>query len=139
MREPTRGNNILDLILTKDENDICGVEVGGQVGNSDHSEIRFILKWHGRLCIKNNSIKVPDFRKENFEELRKHLAELSSEGVVGRVGISRGEARIGQVNDSGDGELVRSGISGGEGGTGLIGEGGDHGDDGPRYSEFIKY
>ena len=43
--EPTRVNNILDLILTNREEAISQVEIGGKLGNSDHSEIRFDIKW----------------------------------------------------------------------------------------------
>ena len=43
--EPTRGNNILDLILTNREEIINQVDVGGKLANSDHCEIRCKIKW----------------------------------------------------------------------------------------------
>ncbi len=43
--EPTKGDNILDLALTNNENMISEVDVGSQLGCSDHREIRFNLEW----------------------------------------------------------------------------------------------
>ncbi len=43
--EPTRGNNILDVILTNREEEVTQVEVGGQLGNRDHRGIRYNLEW----------------------------------------------------------------------------------------------
>ncbi len=44
--EPTRGEKILDLVLTNNENMINDVKVGSQLASSDHREIRFT--WSGR-------------------------------------------------------------------------------------------
>ena len=40
VNEPTKGSNILDLVLTNKDNFIGNLEIGGPLGNSDHSEIR---------------------------------------------------------------------------------------------------
>ena len=70
VNQPTRDNNILDLILTNKENLVCDLEIGGRLGNSDHEEIRFNFKRESG--IKNeNKIMMPDFRKANFTELKK--------------------------------------------------------------------
>ena len=42
--EHTSKSNILDLILTNKEELITQVEVGGQLGNSEHIEIRYEIK-----------------------------------------------------------------------------------------------
>ena len=49
IREPTRGDNILDLILTNGDDLVKETDVGGQLGNSDHCEIRFILEGENGL------------------------------------------------------------------------------------------
>ena len=77
VREPTRGENILDLVLTNNENMISGVDVGSQLGCSDHREIRFNLEWE--VNHNNNLVIVPDFRRANYEGLRRHLEEVNWE------------------------------------------------------------
>ena len=77
VREPTRGENILDLVLTNNENMISGVDVGSQLGCSDHREIRFNLEWEANHS--NNLVIVPDFRRANYEGLRRHLEEVNWE------------------------------------------------------------
>ena len=44
INEPTRGNNLLDLVLTNRDSMVSDVDIGDHLGNSDHSEIRFKLK-----------------------------------------------------------------------------------------------
>ena len=103
IREPTRQGNILDLVLTKSENDISEVEVGGQLGNSDHNEIRFNVKWGGKFKGCNN-VKVPDFRRADYTGLRNQLADVNWEAIgVGEYGS--GQVRLGQDTDN----LLRGG------------------------------
>ena len=71
VREPTRGNNILDLILTTDENFVEGVEVGTQVGTSDHNSLRFKLK--ASFCSKSKIKVISNFKNTNFDSFRNDL------------------------------------------------------------------
>ena len=66
--EPTRGSNILDLILTNENNLVHSLKVGEHLGNSDHHVIRFSLSF--RHEIRENSTLMPDFAKGNFDLLR---------------------------------------------------------------------
>ena len=68
MLEPTRGSNILDLILTNEDNLVRSLKVGEHLGKSDHHVIRFALsfKHEGR----ENSTVMSDFAKGNFNLLR---------------------------------------------------------------------
>ncbi len=75
--EPTRGGNILDLVLTNNENMICEVDVGSKLSNSNHRKVRFNLKWE--VNRDNNLTLVPDFRRANYEGLRRHLEEVNWE------------------------------------------------------------
>ena len=45
MKEPTREDNILDLVLTSIDNLISNLEMGRKLGSSDHQEIRLRVKW----------------------------------------------------------------------------------------------
>ncbi len=68
VREPTRGENTLDLVLSKSELDVQNLNVCYKLGKSDHN----IITWEFVTCVafKENKIKVPDFRKANFNKFR---------------------------------------------------------------------
>ena len=70
--EPTRENNVLDLVLTNKSGVIENIEVGEPLANSDHNSIRFDIIINGK--IKENKSVVPNFRAANFEGLRANLA-----------------------------------------------------------------
>ena len=76
VREPTRGENILDLVLTNNDN-ISEVDIGSQLDCSDHREIRFNLEWE--VNHNNNLVLVPDFRRANYEGLRRRLEGVNWE------------------------------------------------------------
>ena len=103
--EPTRGNNILDLILTKNENNICGVDVGGKLGNSDHEEIRFAIKWDSNITICKNKTRIPNFRKTNWDNLRSRLRDKirMSRVRVSNSGRPREVSEIKSLSNSGEG------------------------------------
>ena len=71
IREPTRGSNILDLVLSNTDNIISDVEIGGQLGNTDHDEIRFKFNWNEHSS--ENKTSVPNFRLGDFGGLRSFL------------------------------------------------------------------
>ena len=102
--EPTRGNNILDLILTNREEIIDQVDVGGQLENSDHKEIRYNIKWEEAFKSKNVS-KTLDFRRANFEGLREYLRRVDWQRTEGH---EEGSEVVRQVEGK-----VPGGISGG--------------------------
>ncbi len=73
--DPTKGNNILDLVLTNTGNMISDLDVGGELGGSDHKEIRFILDW--AVTHELNPVLVSDFRGADYEGLRRHLGGVN--------------------------------------------------------------
>ncbi len=77
--EPTRGDNILDLLLTSNENMICEMDAGSQLGCNDHREIRFNLEWE--VNRDNKLTLVPDFRRTNYKGLRRHLEGVNWESL----------------------------------------------------------
>ena len=123
---PTRENNILDLILTDRDDLVNNLEVGGRLGNSDHEEIRFNIKWECRLKNENKAL-VPDFRRGNYEALRKHLEDASNL----RIRVAAGRAT--EVH-----EVERVGIRESQSRTGRLGEvAGSSGVEGD-YNEFVR-
>ena len=79
MREATRGSKVLDLVLSQTENDVVSIEASHSLGKSDHR----ILIWDYVVSTerKENAVKVPDFRKAKFDELRR-LIENVNWGVL---------------------------------------------------------
>ena len=74
VREPTRGDNILDLVLSNSENLVKEVSVDDCLGNSDHKVITFQLEI--KAVRSDNLMRVPNFRRANFEDFRKYLEEI---------------------------------------------------------------
>ncbi len=66
--QPTRGNNILDLVLTTDTDLISDCEVGEILSGCDHHMIRCRIKTKPQLT--ENKSKVPDYRNPNFDLAR---------------------------------------------------------------------
>ncbi|MCP4272758.1 MAG: hypothetical protein GY781_12470, partial [Gammaproteobacteria bacterium] len=65
VNKPTRGENILDLILATDDNLVNNVEVGDEFSTSDHQIISFNLKFNRDLGQESHE-KIPDYKKANF-------------------------------------------------------------------------
>ena len=108
VREPTRGNNILDLVFSNKENTIVNLEVGEKLASSDHNIIRFYIALDNTG--KDNNSMVPDFRAANFQGLRARLGAEVWGGITVRSGQVRGDAD----NNSGTGLAqteVTSGIN----------------------------
>ena len=60
--EPKRENNILNLILTNKGESITPVEARGQLGDSDHIEIKYKIQWQGTASNRNMR-RFPNFLK----------------------------------------------------------------------------
>ncbi len=75
-----KSGNILDLVLSKAENMIHGIEIGGQLASSDHEEIRLGIRSSQNQI--ENVTSVPNFRQANYKGLRDYLKEVweDSEG-----------------------------------------------------------
>ncbi|KAF2352771.1 Endonuclease/exonuclease/phosphatase [Trinorchestia longiramus] len=77
VNEPTRGNNILDLVMTTTDLSINGLEVMDKIG--DHQMIDFSLEVQG-LNTKTQHKQVLDYKRANLglmkEELDGHNYEI---------------------------------------------------------------
>ena len=71
---PTRGNNILDLVLTTNDDLVDNLTVDDEFSNSDHRAITFNLGFKSKKSNVSNE-KIPDFRRGNFQKLREIIAE----------------------------------------------------------------
>ena len=70
----TRGDNILDLILSSDPNIICDVSGLGKIGNSDHEVIGFGVVVN--QCTPRSTVIVPNFRKANIDGIAAYLSNI---------------------------------------------------------------
>lgn len=84
--ECTRSSNILDLVLTSEENMIDNVSVGEPFGSSDHQIIRFdfIACKESSTLIEN---KMHDYFKADYEEMREESKIINWEGIVMGVDV----------------------------------------------------
>ena len=72
--EATRGNNVLDLVFSSEDDMISNLTVQEKLGKSDHNIVKFEIKTNFSKKIK--SFKKPDFRNANFEMLRSEIREM---------------------------------------------------------------
>lgn len=100
IKTPKREDRILDLLLTNREDIVSNIEIGDTLGNSDHKEVRLNVNWEKRL--NSNNTLVPDFRKADFEGLRRHLHHNKELGLVTGQGLGEaGEVSSGEINSEG--------------------------------------
>ncbi|KAL7630702.1 UNVERIFIED_CONTAM: hypothetical protein RMT77_019088 [Armadillidium vulgare] len=83
---PTRGNNILDLLIVSHLNLVKRFEVIEPIGKSDHNMLKFIINVENKIC--NNHLKVPDFKNANFNDFKDSLSSYDwDEILLGNVNI----------------------------------------------------
>ena len=69
IHEPTRGESILDIVLSTNDNQINNVDIGPEFSISDHKSVFFTIECNAE--VHNNSYeKMPDFRRADFDKLR---------------------------------------------------------------------
>ena len=71
--EPTRVENILDIVLSSQKEFIDNVRICEPLGCSDHTQIYFIIKVKGEQNRKIRNRKM--FHKGRYKDMRKHLAK----------------------------------------------------------------
>ena len=71
--EPTRGENVLDLVLFS-PNELAGnVKIRELLGNSDYNQIHFYIKVKSKSTSKKNR---RNFHTGKYKDTRKYLAKL---------------------------------------------------------------
>lgn len=80
--QPTRENNILDIILTTDPDIISDIDILPPIGTSDHNVLEFnvsLTKDHNNHeCRQKNY----DYKNANFEQINKELKEIEWNKVL---------------------------------------------------------
>ncbi|KAF2368562.1 hypothetical protein FHG87_000665 [Trinorchestia longiramus] len=79
VNEPTRGNNILDLVMTPTDLSINGLEVTDKIG--DHQMIDFSLKVQDPNT-RTQHKQVLDYKWANFELMKKELGSHNYEVLM---------------------------------------------------------
>ena len=72
--EPTRGENVLDIVLSSQKELVDNVKIHEPLGNSDHNQIHFDINVKSES--KNKKPYRRNFHKGNFKDMRKYLAKL---------------------------------------------------------------
>ena len=82
VNEPTRQSNILDLVISSQENLVSNTSTGEQLDNCDHNSVRFDINLP--FVQNKNSVLVPNFSTANYTGLRNALDEMtfSNTGTV---------------------------------------------------------
>ena len=71
--EPTRGENVLDIVLSSQNELVDNVKIHEPLGNSDHKQIHFDINVKSECKLKKYR---RNFHKGNFKDMRKYLAKL---------------------------------------------------------------
>ena len=72
--EPTRGENVLDIVLSSQKELVDNVKIIEPLGNSDHNQIHFDINVKSES--KNKKTYKRNFHKGNYKDMRKYLAQL---------------------------------------------------------------
>ena len=72
--EPTRGENVLDIVLSSQQELVDNVKIFEPLGNSDHNQIHFDINVKSES--KNKKTYKRNFHKGNYKDMRKYLAQL---------------------------------------------------------------
>ena len=75
MDKPIRGDNILDIVLTTEDNLVSNISVGENLGKSDHRIVRFEINIPQQK--EQKIIKKLDYRWINITQLKEYLKTLA--------------------------------------------------------------
>ena len=75
MLEPTRGENVLDIVLSSQKELVDNVKIHEQLDNNDHNQIHFDIDVKSES--KNKKTYRRNFHKGNYKYMRKYLVKLN--------------------------------------------------------------
>ena len=75
VKQPTRENNVLDLIIVSNDNLLNDVTVGEHLGSCDHRIVRASINTVSRIT--DNKTLVPNFRRADFNSFRRAMASFT--------------------------------------------------------------
>ena len=70
--EPTRGENVLDFVLSSQNELVDNIKIHEPLGNSDRNQIHFDIK----VKSESTNKKRRNFHKGKYKDMRKYLAKL---------------------------------------------------------------
>ena len=74
MLEPSRGENVLYIVLSSQNELVNNVKIHEQLGNSDHNQTHFDIKVTSESKNKNKNRRT--FHKGKYKDMRKYFAKL---------------------------------------------------------------
>ena len=75
--EPTRGDNVLDVVLTNNRFLVSDVRVASPLGNSDHSRVNFVVDIPDRYNESTtSSSKIYSWSRADYESLSSYLMQI---------------------------------------------------------------
>ena len=72
--EATRGENVLDIVLSSQKEFVDNVKICEPLGCSDHNQIHFDIKVKGERNRKIRYMKT--FHKGRYKDMREYLAKI---------------------------------------------------------------
>ena len=72
--EPTRGENVLDIVLSSQNELVDNVKIQEPLGNSEHNQIHFDINTKSES--KNKKMYRRNFHKGSYKDIRKYLTKL---------------------------------------------------------------
>ena len=78
--EPTRGKNVLDIVLSSQKECVGSVKICEPLGCSDHNQIYFIIKVKGER--KRNIRYRKNFHKGRYTDTREYLAKIDWNNIL---------------------------------------------------------
>ena len=75
MLEPTRGENVLDIVLSSQKELVDNVKILELLGKSDHNQVPFDINVKSESKNKK-TYKRKFFHEGNYKDMRKYLANL---------------------------------------------------------------
>jgi ribonuclease P/MRP protein subunit RPP40 len=82
----TRGQNILDLVLSTEENMVQNLEVGEPFGNSDHRIIRWKLVLNKEI---DEGKEMHNYFKADYDKIRKEAEGINWMDLIGEDSINK--------------------------------------------------
>ena len=83
--EPTRGENVLDIVLSSQNELVDNVKICEPLGSSDHNQIHFTIKVKSERNSKKQYRR--NFHKGRYKDMRKYLAKIDWNKTVVRESI----------------------------------------------------
>ena len=85
MLEPTRGDNVLDIVLSSQKELEDNVKIHVPLGNSDHNQIHFDINVKSESKYKKTYLR--NFHKRNYKDMKKYLAKLDWNNMMNKTAI----------------------------------------------------